>query len=111
MEFKYRSKYDYQKHKRTNVHTTIRQDLYELLQTTAFNQKEYSSKCLDVIIEMVLKDKKLFNEFNNKIKHILIKQLIIINTYLILTNNDKYLLIKLQPIINILENIMHPFCV
>jgi hypothetical protein len=67
MEFEYRSKYDYQKYPRSNVHTTVRQDLYDLLQATAFNQKEYSSKCLDVIIEMVLKDKKLFNEFKNKL--------------------------------------------
>lgn len=67
MEFKYRSKYDYQKHKRANVHTTVREDLYELLQITAVKQKEHQSKCLDVIIEMVLKDKKLLNEFKNKL--------------------------------------------
>lgn len=66
---KYKSKNDYLKAgKRSDVHTSIRSDIYENLQVTAIKLKEPSTKCLDVIIEMILNDKNLFDEFKNKLR-------------------------------------------
>jgi hypothetical protein len=64
----YKSKYDYQKEPRADVHTTIRKDLYKKLKSTSIDIEEHSTKCLDVIIDMVLNNKELYNEFRNRIR-------------------------------------------
>lgn len=64
----YKSKNDYQKLERSDVHTTIRKDLYKKLKSVALDIDQHSTKCLDIIIEMVLKDEKLLNEFKNRVR-------------------------------------------
>lgn len=64
----YKSKNDYQKFPRSDVHTTIRKDLYKKLKSIALDVDQHSTKCLDIIIEMILKDEKLLSEFKNRVR-------------------------------------------
>lgn len=64
----YKSKYDYQKYERSDVHTTIRADLYEELQLLSVKVKEPQTKIMDCILELILKDEKMLNELKNKVR-------------------------------------------
>lgn len=68
-KLRYITKKDYLKlGKRTDVHTTIREDLYEELQIISIKSKEPLTKLFDVLIEETLKDEIKLKEFKNKIK-------------------------------------------
>lgn len=64
-----KSKYDYLKRgSRANVHTKIRRDLYLDFTNICRELNEPTSKGFDVVLEMILKNEDLLNEFRKKIK-------------------------------------------
>lgn len=65
----YKSKYDYtKKYKRSDVHTTIAEPIYEQFQIQCVKLKQPQTKCLDVILDMVLNNEELLEEFINRVK-------------------------------------------
>ncbi len=70
MKFVYKSKFDYAKiKKRTSVHTTIREDLYEALQMECLiKNKQPISKSLDIMIDMVLSSPELLESWKDKVR-------------------------------------------
>lgn len=69
MKNTYKSKNDYlKKGKRADVHTSINGKIYEDFQITCLRLKTPQSKALDIIIDMVLNDEKLLNEFKNRLR-------------------------------------------
>ena len=66
----YKSKYDYtKKYRRSNVHTTIADPVYEQFQIQCIKLKQPQTKCLDVILDMVLNDQELLKEFVNRVRN------------------------------------------
>ncbi len=68
MQIKIKSKYDYRKYKRSDVHTTVREDIYTDWQILSVKLRQPSTKMLDIALEMILKDEVLLNEFKNKLR-------------------------------------------
>lgn len=65
----YKSKYDYtKKYKRSDVHTTIAEPIYEQFQIQCIKLRQPQTKCLDVILDMVLNDQALLEKFINRVK-------------------------------------------
>lgn len=64
----YKTKYDYTKYPRKDVHTTIRKDLYKKFQILCIEIDQPQTKSMDMILELVLNDEKLKNELINKIR-------------------------------------------
>lgn len=63
-----RFKNDYTKAKRDVFHSTIREDLLQQLKIIAITKKQPVSKCMDVILDMILNDEKMKREFENKLR-------------------------------------------
>lgn len=61
-------KNSYTQYPRDVFHSTIRADLLEQLRIISAIKKEPKSKCMDVILNMVLNDEKLKREFENKLR-------------------------------------------
>lgn len=68
MEREIFSKYDYRKYKRANVHTTIREELYERWLILSIKTKQPATKMFDVLISMVLEDEELMEDFKKRLK-------------------------------------------
>lgn len=66
--FEYKDKMEYTKFPRSNVHCTIREDLYTEFLILSKKIKQPSTKMLDVILEEILSDKIKINEFIQKVK-------------------------------------------
>ncbi|EQB4340380.1 hypothetical protein ACYJ2U_001726 [Clostridium botulinum] len=64
----FKTKYDYTRHERKDVHTTIRKDMYKEFQKFCIEIDQPQTKSMDMILELVLNDEKLKNELINKIR-------------------------------------------
>lgn len=64
----YKSKNDYQKYPRSNMHTTIREDLYEEFQIFAIKIKQHQSKILDIVLEELLNNEDFKEKIEKEVK-------------------------------------------
>ena len=67
--FVYKTKNDYLKYgKRSDIHTTIREDIYDKFRVECFKAKQPTTKALDVVLKMILENENLLKEFHNNLK-------------------------------------------